>query len=147
MPFAAYLQLGMQQAINRFLQGQIKHGQSLSLDFTGEDGGNEFADKVPDENALNGIETFERDDHRRAVLAKMSLRTRTFVELLRDPPDFMLAAVQERRARRTFAKETGLPLTPEANYVTATMIFEFMGVSQPQRTVIYTELRKFGHAG
>lgn len=149
VPFGAYLVNGMQVAINRFLSRQIEHGQmeSLSLDFEyGEsDDSVNLHNAVADERGLAGVETFERDDARDAVMERLTPKTRAFVELLREPPAFMLHAVKARRARQEFARQIERAPTPEADRVTAAMVFEFLELGHFERNRVYAELKRLRH--
>lgn len=145
VPFLAYLQNGMRKAINRWLQSQIDFGHVASIDFEDDEEGRSAHETLADEQAQTPFEVFERDDERMMVLDWMTPKTRQFVELLMDPPQFLLDGVRALRSRQTFARDQSLPATQVPNRVTAAMVMEFLELSPLERGAIYAELKSVSY--
>lgn len=144
VPFGAYLVNGMRVAVNRFLQSQIEFGKHASLDLDTEND-QPVHEQIADEHGLAGVEEFERDDAREALMERLTPKTRAFVDLLREPPVFMLHAVKARRARQEFARRNNLPVSSEADRVTAAMVFDFLELGHAERNQVYSELKRLRH--
>ena len=144
VPFKAYLMRGMQLHINRWVDNEIgfSHLTPMSLDDdTRSREGN------GDLHAIITIAEGDPEafcagaDAREYVLARLSARSRLFVELLENPPQFLVDALQAGKAKAAAAKARGLNIvTP--NSVTTSMVFEFMQADPTERGVIYKELAK-----
>lgn len=139
VPFLAYLRRGMKQTVNRWLQSQIDFGHAMSMD---DDDDEERAphEIIADASGLAGVEVFERDNARDAVVKELSAEAQVFVNLLREPPAELLEGVRARRARQTFAREQGLIVPGETDRVTASMVLDLMELSHAERGRLYAEL-------
>lgn len=111
-------------------------GKSLDAELS-EDGDSFGAilasdDELPDEIVI-------REDLWDTAMAKLKPATRTFMEILRDPPPSLLAELDHIKAKSVFAKSRGIPM-PFSNRITSKLILDLMGVSKPARTAMMKEV-------
>lgn len=140
VPFEAYAMKGMRMHINRWAQSDIdfSHLTPVALDHgVGEDNGelHEVIAIASDSPA----ETVQVKDTRDYVLARLSRRARLFIELLDNPPQFLVDTVKAGKAKAESAKARGISVIVP-NSVTAAMVFGFMEAKPTERTAIRQEL-------
>lgn len=141
VPFGAYLQLGMRNHINRWINGQIGHAEAMDLDEgdshdEGEGDRHEIiADAGPlQDEILGDTQEFERN------IATLSPEARQFVELLASPPPALYEEVNAIQARVAFANERGIRVGAPA-HITGALVFDLMGADRPTRNRVYSEVK------
>ena len=151
VPFLAYLQNGMRQHINRYIEKHVdrRHDEvtALSLDMTLEgndlgEAGDTFGEAVPSDDPHPGV-GIEEESQFRWALSKLKPQAQMFLTLLKEQPVELLEEVRRVSDRCDYAKSRGIP-GPFNNRLTAPMIFDLMGVSRVERIQITDELRKIG---
>lgn len=143
VPFQAYLMRGMHDHINRWAKSELgfAHLTPISLD-----AGSKGADDGQLHEVFSSDEATPEDncasqDVRGFVLARLSPRTRLFVQLLDNPPVFLLDAVKAQQAKQEDARRRGIKIIISSR-VTAAMVLDFMEASAAERTAINKELAK-----
>lgn len=140
VPFGAFLNLGMRQYINRWVQGEIGHGQAASLETLGREGGADGSlhDILPDTGDLQD-KTLADEDVKDYVLDRLTPRARLFIRLLDKPPQFLQDAAKARDAHVAYAREQGVSIFMQ-NGISAAMVLDFMEAGASERGKIYAEL-------
>jgi DNA-directed RNA polymerase specialized sigma24 family protein len=140
VPFGAYLQLGMRNHINPWINRQIRHAAALDLD---EDHGEEdgaglhevIADGSPlQDDVLGDAQEFER------TLSQLSPQARQFVELLANPPPALYEEMTAIQTRATFANARGIR-TGVPSHITGALVLDLMGADRVERNRIYGEVK------
>jgi DNA-directed RNA polymerase sigma subunit (sigma70/sigma32) len=147
IPWAAYLQRGMRQHINRVVEKNIERfeGQTfaLSLDESfGEDGDTTLGEIIPAAdplpcNVVEGKSNYEK------AMSVMSGRAKVFVLLLNEQPKVILDEVLMAQDKAEHAVKLGAPFNAPRR-ITAMMVFDLMGASRPERARITREVEKIG---
>jgi hypothetical protein len=143
VPFLAYLRTGMRNHINRWVEKELREHNGSHLEFDasrGEDDSGSLHDIFADQGADRADELLELNDRRHKQLARLSPRTRQFVELLESPPKALVDILNGLKARQTYATERGVPASPVPRRILTTLVFDFMGASHFERTQINGEL-------
>jgi len=140
VPFGAYLQLGMRNHINAWIDRQIGHAAALDLDedYGEEDGANlheAIADGGPlQDDVLGDTQEFERN------IALLSPEARQFVELLANPPPALYEEMTAIQARAEFANSRGIR-TGVPSHITGSLVLDLMGATRVERNRIYGEVK------
>lgn len=142
VPFEAYAMNGMRMHINRWAQQEIgfSHLTPVALDHgVTEDAGEmheviTIADGDPETSAISA-------DARAFVRSRLSGRARLFVDLLDNPPVFLVDAVRAGKAKAEHARARGIHIVAPS-CVTSAMVFDFMAAPLTERTTINKELAK-----
>jgi DNA-directed RNA polymerase specialized sigma24 family protein len=146
--FKTYLYGGMRIHMNNWIRDNInrRHAEviakSMDAELDEENGGATLADMIPSADPTPEV-TFWLERTWEFAVARLSPRSRQFVELLREPPEGLLAQVRQIEARTAFAKAQGIS-APFNNRVTTSMVFDLMGASRNERIKIAAEIRKLG---
>ena len=144
VPFAAYLQRGMMNHINRMVESSVRDSWetpiSLDAGVDGEEGTN-IGDAFPDHNA-------ERQDERvfsaqviaflRSHASPMAL---SVIEILADPPQELMEEFRACTAKAHYARERGFQtfINKDIRY---RFIADFLGFDTGTRRRVFDELKR-----
>jgi hypothetical protein len=141
VPFGAYLQLGMRNHINRWIDHQIGHAaNAIDLDEEyGDEPGSDLHEAVADtgplqDDLLGDSQEFEDN------IALLSPEARQFVELLANPPLALYEEMSAIQARAEFAKSRGISVGAPS-HITGALVFDLMGAGRAERNKIYREVK------
>ncbi|MCP1540016.1 sigma factor [Methylorubrum extorquens] len=138
VPFGAYLQRGMQNHINAWIDKQIGHvGMDIDDDL-GEDGAS-FHDIIADGAPLQD-ETFGDRQEFEHNVARLSPDAQTFVRLLADPPLALYEEMTAIQARSDHANAQGIR-SGVPGHITGSLVFDLMGCERTDRNRIYGEVK------
>lgn len=144
VPFVAYLKRGMQLAINRFIDRELRFDQnaSHSLQFSALEGESEFSEIVAD------TETHTPEDIVMASLMteyafdQLSPLARSVLECVLSPPNELQAELNALQAKKRYAKERGF-CVGGVSEVSLSFVMDFFGLKRNARASIYAELSQF----
>ena len=147
IPWAAYLQRGMRQHINRVVDVQIERfeGQTfaLSLDAQfGDDNSLTLSEVIPSAAPLP-CEEAERESNYQRALDELSGRAAQFVILMHAQPKILLNEVLVAQDKAEQAVKLGAPYNAPRRLTTA-MVFDLMGAQRSERTKITKEVERVG---
>ncbi len=151
IPWAAYLQRGMKQHINRVVDVQIERfeGQTFALSLNqsvnptgGYDREDSLEDVIPGDTPLP-CEEAERESNYRMALTVLSSRAKIFVTILKDQPEDLLQEVLIAQDKAEHANKLGAPYNAPRRITTA-MVFDLMGAPRSERTKITREVEQLG---
>lgn len=111
-----------------------------SLDEEMSEDGDTFSNMLACSNPLPD-ELLIEEDLWAAAMTRLKPRTRLFMELLRDPPEELLAEVLALKARSEYSKSMGIP-QPHSNRVTTALVFDLLGVNRHNRTLMMREIAR-----
>jgi non-ribosomal peptide synthetase component F len=139
VPFGAYLQLGMRNHINDWIDRQIGHAAALDLDEERGDEGSDLHEAIPDhgplqDELLGDTQEFERN------LSLLSPQARQFVELLANPPLALYEEMTAIQARAEFANSRGIR-AGVPGHITGSLVLDLMGADRVERNKIYREVK------
>jgi hypothetical protein len=140
VPFGAYLQLGMRNHINVWIDKQIGHSHALDLDQdAGDESGASIHEVIPDDcplqdEVLGERQTFERN------CARLSPEARKFMELLADPPKVLYDQLDAIQSRVEHARAQGIS-TAAPLHITGGLVLDLMGAERVDRNRIYGEVK------
>lgn len=139
VPFGAYLQTGMRNHINRWIDDQIGE-VGFDLDDTGASGEEDRYSMIPDgaqgqDDVLAESQTFKRN------MALLSPEARKFVEILADPPLALYEEMTAIQARAEFAKSRGIQ-TGAPGHITGALVMDLIGAERVDRNRIYAEVKR-----
>ncbi|UIN38328.1 sigma factor [Methylobacterium oryzae] len=140
VPFGAYLQLGMRNHINAWIDRQIGHSSALDLDEEhGDEDGSDLHEVIADgsplqDEVLGDEQEFERN------IAQLSPEARQFVELLANPPLALYEEMTAIQARAEFANARGIR-TGVPSHITGALVLDLMGADRVERNRIYGEVK------
>lgn len=144
VPFRAYLARGMQNHVNRWAEKEIGQslGANVSLDAElgdGDDGSMTLHEAVGASHPTAEDELLA-SRAREYALARLTPRTKQFVELFDNPPEFLVEALRAEQQKVESGRERGIPGIA-ANVIGAGLVFEFMGSNRLERARIRAELK------
>lgn len=140
VPFGAYLQTGMRNHINRWIDDQIGFGAALALDDDAyDDSATSIHEVIADGAPLQDEVISDREQFDRNV-ARLSPESQQFVKLLANPPPALYAEMTAIQARAEFAKARGIQTGAPA-HITGALVLDLMGASRVDRNRIYHEVK------
>lgn len=147
VPFAAFLRLGIRHHLNHWIAKeivQVDDRMELDADYSAaEEGESTGHDFIADTKVVSAETKVIEQTTLEKFEANLGPHARQFLEILRDPPPALLAAVQAMRSRRDFAIARGLASAPVVGHVQASLVFDLMGIgNRLARTRIYGEIKE-----
>lgn len=149
IPWPAYLQRGMKQHINRVVDVHIERfeGQTFALSFDASASGGfdmdcALRDIVPNKDPL-ASDIVEAESNYDMAMAIMSDQARVFVSLLKEQPPQLLNEVLMAQDKAEHAATVGATYNAPQR-ITATMVFDLMGLTRTERSKVTKEVEKMG---
>lgn len=144
--FTTYLHRAMQMHVNRyiFVQYERLHGQTNALSLNApadEEDDGPLSEVIADENAADPAEQALRGRMAEHIKARMTPRTRTFIEILADPPDELVSQLSDLEKKREHAKSMNLPYAPQRG-VSQSLVFDLMGLGRTARAAVLREIKE-----
>lgn len=149
IPFKPFAMRGIRQHVNRYIERYVERRidevNALSMDHTSATDDEDCTMHEVIAGAGDSVETqLARESTYQKAITKLTPKARMFLTFLREQPIELIEEVRSVGMRADHARNLGVTSFYQPRHLTASMVFDFMGISRSERQTILTEIKTLG---